>query len=110
MREGYQVRVAHPEQVKLIWHARCKTDPVDPRKLADLLRTDLLLQTVYRSPRGGGRFERPHILLPATLVDEPAPDVPSLLRFAFDMFWQAAGWEASPDFDSSGRWTLTGRV
>src|SRR5438034_7559501 len=39
---GYQVAVAHPQQVKLICHARCKTDPVDARKLADLLRTDLL--------------------------------------------------------------------
>lgn len=39
---GYGVHVAHPQQVKLICHARCKTDPVDARKLADLLRTDLL--------------------------------------------------------------------
>lgn len=39
---GYQVVVAHPQQVKLICHARCKTDAVDARKLADLLRTDLL--------------------------------------------------------------------
>ncbi|NIM51356.1 MAG: transposase [Gemmatimonadales bacterium] len=39
---GYQVSVAHPQQVKLICHARCKTDPVDARKLADLLRTSLL--------------------------------------------------------------------
>lgn len=42
VREGYEVQVAHPHQVKLICHARCKTDPVDARKLADLLRTDLL--------------------------------------------------------------------
>lgn len=34
--------MAHPLQVKLICHARCKTDPVDARKLADLLRTNLL--------------------------------------------------------------------
>lgn len=40
--EGYEVEVAHPYQVKLICHARCKTDPVDARKLADLLRTNLL--------------------------------------------------------------------
>ena len=39
---GYTVRVAHPFQVKLIVHARCKTDPIDARKLADLLRTNLL--------------------------------------------------------------------
>ena len=39
---GYAVTVAHPQQVKLICHARCKTDPIDARKLADLLRTNLL--------------------------------------------------------------------
>jgi transposase len=39
---GYAVAVAHPQQVKLICHARCKTDPVDARKLADLQRTNLL--------------------------------------------------------------------
>ncbi|NIM52719.1 MAG: IS110 family transposase, partial [Gemmatimonadales bacterium] len=39
---GYEVQVAHPQQVKLICHARCKTDPIDARKLADLLRADLL--------------------------------------------------------------------
>ena len=39
---GYAVVVAHPYQVKLISQARCKTDPIDARKLADLLRTNLL--------------------------------------------------------------------
>jgi transposase len=33
---------AHPYQVKLIWQARCKTDPIDARKLGELLRTNLL--------------------------------------------------------------------
>ena len=39
---GYQVTVVHAQQVKLICAARCKTDPVDAAKLADLLRMDLL--------------------------------------------------------------------
>jgi transposase len=39
---GYPGTVAHPQQVKLICQARCKTDPIDARKLADLLRTHLL--------------------------------------------------------------------
>lgn len=39
---GYGVLVAHPQQVKLISHARCKTDPIDAHKLADLARTNLL--------------------------------------------------------------------
>jgi hypothetical protein len=33
---GYTVVVAHPYQVKLIWQARTKTDPIDARKLAEL--------------------------------------------------------------------------
>ena len=39
---GIAAVAAHPYQVKLIWQARCKTDPIDARKLADLLRTNLL--------------------------------------------------------------------
>jgi transposase len=39
---GIAAVAAHPYQVKLIWQARCKTDPIDARKLADLLRTHLL--------------------------------------------------------------------
>ncbi len=40
--QGYTVQVADPGQVKLISKARCKTDPIDARKLADLLRSNLL--------------------------------------------------------------------
>jgi len=39
---GCTVVVAHPQQVKLICHARCKTDAIDAKKLADLLRSNLL--------------------------------------------------------------------
>lgn len=39
---GYRVVVAHAQQVKLICAARCKTDPVDAQKLAELLRMELL--------------------------------------------------------------------
>jgi len=39
---GYTVLVAHPYQVKLIWQARTKTDPIDARKLAELARVHLL--------------------------------------------------------------------
>ncbi len=38
---GYGVRVADARQVKLIWQARSKTDPIDARKLAELLRVNL---------------------------------------------------------------------
>lgn len=40
--QGYSVEVAHPYQVKLIWQARTKTDPIDARKLAELARVNLL--------------------------------------------------------------------
>lgn len=33
--QGHTVRVAHAFHVKLIWHARAKTDPIDARKLAE---------------------------------------------------------------------------
>jgi len=39
---GYTVQVAPPYQLKLIWHARTKTDPIDARKLAELARVHLL--------------------------------------------------------------------
>lgn len=47
---GFTVRVAHPKQVKLISDARCKTDPIDARKLADLARTNLLPTIWVPSP------------------------------------------------------------
>ena len=42
VRAGYAVQVAHAYQTKLIWQARSKTDPIDARKLAELLRANLL--------------------------------------------------------------------
>jgi transposase len=39
---GFRVNVAHPYQVKLIWQARTKTDPIDARKLAALARVGLV--------------------------------------------------------------------
>lgn len=38
---GYTARVADVRQVKLIWQTRSKTDPIDARKLAELLRVNL---------------------------------------------------------------------
>ena len=37
----HTVQVAHAFHVKLIWQARAKTDPIDARKLAELLRVNL---------------------------------------------------------------------
>ena len=37
---GVVCTVADARQVKLIWQARSKTEPIDARKLAELLRVD----------------------------------------------------------------------
>ncbi len=42
VRAGHTVHVVHAYQAKLIWQARSKTDPIDARKLAELLRVNLL--------------------------------------------------------------------
>jgi transposase len=40
--EGYDVKVAHPLMVKAIAYAKVKSDKVDARTLADLLRADMI--------------------------------------------------------------------
>lgn len=40
--EGYNVKIAHPLMVKAIAYAKVKTDKVDARTLADLLRMDMV--------------------------------------------------------------------
>jgi transposase len=47
---GYELRLAHPLRTKAIASARVKTDAVDARMLAHLLRTDLLPEA-YVAPR-----------------------------------------------------------
>ena len=61
---GVTVLVAHPYQVKLIWQARTKTDPIDARKLAELARVNLL----------------PAIWIPDLAIARAAPVPPSGLR------------------------------
>lgn len=39
---GFAVIIAHPYQVKPMWQAQAKTDPIDARKLAELARVKLL--------------------------------------------------------------------
>jgi transposase len=48
---GYEVHLAHPLRTKAIASARVKTDAVDARTLAHLLRADLLPES-YIAPRG----------------------------------------------------------
>lgn len=48
--QGVAVSLAHPQRVKAIAHAKVKTDKVDARTLAHLLRADLIPQS-YAPPR-----------------------------------------------------------
>jgi len=49
--QGHTVRVADARQVKLIWQARSKTDPIDARKLAELVRVNLFPAIWKKWPR-----------------------------------------------------------
>ena len=42
---GYEVKVAHPKNVKAIASSKVKTDKIDAKTLADLLRADLIPET-----------------------------------------------------------------
>jgi transposase len=46
-----EVHLAHPQKVKAIAEAKIKTDKIDARVLAHLLRTDLLPEAYVASPR-----------------------------------------------------------
>src|SRR4030042_2504610 len=48
--QGYDVTVSHPRKTRLIAEARIKSDRVDSRALAELLRLDSL-PTSYLTPR-----------------------------------------------------------
>ena len=48
--QGVSVSLAHPQRVKAIAHAKVKTDKVDARTLAHLLRADLIPES-YIPPR-----------------------------------------------------------
>jgi hypothetical protein len=52
----------------------------------------------------GDRFDRSDILVPEVLIDEMNPDVPSLMKPAFDAVAQAAGAPFSGSYGGDGRW------
>ena len=51
--KGYDVKVAHPLMVKAIAYAKVKSDKVDARTLADLLRADMIPEHTCRTRRRG---------------------------------------------------------
>jgi len=47
---------------------------------------------------------RPNLLLPPAIIGEDTATVDQALRPILDMFWQASGWEGSPNFTDDGIW------
>jgi len=72
---GYGVRVADARKVKLIWQARSKTDPIDARKLAELLlhgRAFLVRQRTQIRNRIHGRLTSENLLFPRSCPPMPS--------------------------------------
>ena len=70
---GAQVKLAHPSHVKAIASARVKTDKIDARILAHLLRTDLVPEAWAPPPRHP-RAARPRA--PALALRRPSAPPP----------------------------------
>lgn len=49
-------------------------------------------------------YDRPMLLLPDVLIDDATTNVAMALRPLFDVAWQAAGFNGSPNFDANGEW------
>jgi hypothetical protein len=70
MAGGYTCAVADARQVKLIWEARSTTDPIDARKLAELLRVKSLPYHLG----SGRRHQSPAPAAPRSRVHRAAPN------------------------------------
>lgn len=55
-----------------------------------------------RQSGSGYRIDRDVLQLPEAVVDEDTPEVPSVLRPAFDVLWQSAGHDRCLDYDDDG--------
>jgi hypothetical protein len=51
-----------------------------------------------------GAIDRPHLLLPEVAVDVLPASVDAITRPAFDLVWNACGYDRSPSFDQQGVW------
>ena len=68
---GWDIRIADARKVKAIAPLACKTDRVDARVLADLVRRDLVPE-VWVPSRGGARQPR---AAASPLASDPAADL-----------------------------------
>lgn len=81
---GYDVKVAHPLMVKAIAYAKVKTDKVDARTLADLLRADMI----------------PESYVP----DEKTREVRDLVRRRHDLVETRTGFKNKVKAELAKRW------
>src|SRR5439155_10803820 len=51
------------------------------------------------------RIDRQELLVPEAVIEDLHTDADRILRPALDAVWNACGFEGSPNFDKSGRWT-----
>jgi hypothetical protein len=53
---------------------------------------------------GGEVLDRDLVLIPEVTLDLQSEDLPTLIRPAFDMVWNAFGYERSFNYDEAGNW------
>jgi len=62
----------------------------------------------YLAQRQWRRIDRDIVYLPDVVLNDVEidymVDLPMLLRPVVDAFWQAGGWDRSPNYDADGRW------
>ncbi len=59
----------------------------------------------FRASRAHVRaIDRDDLLLPEVLIDSYSQDLPSALKSAFDVLWNASGWPGSLYYDATGNW------
>jgi hypothetical protein len=58
----------------------------------------------------GDRIDRSDILIPDVLIEEDDPDVPAVLKPAFDAVAQAAGAAGSRNYDGDGQWAFVDQI
>jgi Putative DNA-binding domain len=57
---------------------------------------------------GSSMIDRDLLLLPEIMLDSFGVVVPTAMRSAIDLLWQASGYKGSPNFDASGTWKPSG--
>ena len=56
-------------------------------------------------PRGN-TIDRDHLLVPEIVIEDIEQSAEQILQPVFDAVWNAAGWDASPNYEPTGEWRL----